>query len=90
MSERSPDLSSGSPSRRASEPYLVEQPWYRRESWLAICFLAFIPITLALLLPASLKAPLLAVGVLLAVVGLAMLVRKELHRMKHGEVSLER
>jgi hypothetical protein len=65
------------------------QPWYRSEPWLAICFSAFIPIILALVLPESLKMPLLGVGVLLAAVGLALLVRKELHRMKHGDVSLE-
>jgi hypothetical protein len=89
MSERSPDLAAGSPTRPANEPYVVEQPWYRRESWLAICFAAFIPISLALMLPDALKRPLLGVGVLLAVTGLALLVRKELHRMKLGDASLE-
>ena len=81
--------SSGSPTRPSNDPQVVNQPWYRRESWLALCFLSFVPIVLALVLPESLKTPLLGAGVLIAAVGLAMLVRKELHRMKHGDVSLE-
>jgi hypothetical protein len=89
MSERSPSVSSESLRRPVNESRVAKQPWYRRESWLAICFAAFIPITLALILPASLKFPLLGLGVLLAAIGLAMLVRKELVRMKLGDAPLE-
>jgi hypothetical protein len=89
MSERSPSPSPASATRRANEPFLERQPWYRSESWLAVCFIAFIPISLALILPESLKVPLLAVGVVLSAIGLAMLVRKELRRMKEGDTSPE-
>jgi hypothetical protein len=89
MSERSPSTSPASPARRATESVIERQPWYRSESWLAVCFVAFIPIGLALILPESLKVPLLGVGVVLAAIGLAMLVRKELRRMKEGDTALE-
>ena len=68
---------------------MSQRPWYRSEPWLAVCFAAFIPILLAFLLPESLKLPLLGLGVVIAVAGLALLVRRELHRMRHGDVSLE-
>jgi hypothetical protein len=89
MSERSPSSSPTSPARRATESDLERQPWYRSESWLAVCFIAFIPISLALILPEALKVPLLGAGVALSAIGLAMLVRKELRRMKEGDTALE-
>ena len=89
MSERSTNPSLASPTRPANELHVAGEPWYRRESWLAVCFSAFIPIVPALLLPGSLRTVLLGIGVAIAVVGLAMLVRKELQRMKHGDTTLE-
>ena len=57
---------------------LTDGPWYRREPWLVTLLLAFAPILAAMVLPRAYHLPLFGVGGSLVVIGLVLLVRREL------------
>lgn len=51
--------------------------WYRSESWLAVELAAVVPVVVALVAPRPFRIPLVALGLVLVVLGLAMLVVHE-------------
>lgn len=51
-------------------------PWYRGESWLVVSLAAFLPLLLALVVPQSLRVPLVGVAALLVACGMVMLARR--------------
>ena len=51
-------------------------PWYRREAWLLVSLAGFLPLLLALVVPQSLRVPLIAVAGLLIACGTVMLARR--------------
>ena len=53
-------------------------PWYRREPWLVVQLLAFVPIIAAMFLPKAYHLPLFGVGGSLIIVGIVLLIRREL------------
>ena len=57
---------------------LIEGPWYRREPWLVTLLLAFAPILAAMVLPRASHLPLFGLGGSLVVIGMVLLVRREL------------
>jgi hypothetical protein len=50
--------------------------WYRREPWLAVSLLGFVPIGVGFFTPQSVHVPLLAMAGLLVLVGIGLLVRQ--------------
>ena len=86
----SPETSAGVPrdaGRLDATRGSPEGPWYRREAWLAFCLAAFVPIGVAFAVPHTVKVPLLGAGVALAVVGLALLLWKEIVRPRRAHVA---
>jgi len=57
---------------------LTDGPWYRREPWLLTLLLAFAPILAAMVLPRAYHLPLFGLGGSLVVIGMVLLVRREL------------
>ena len=55
-------------------------PWYRREPWLAVMLVAFLPLVATVLAPEAAKYPLLGLTGLTLIVGSAMLIRQEVRR----------
>jgi len=53
-------------------------PLYRREPWLVVQLLAFLPILAAMFLPKAYQIPLFGLGGTLIAVGMVLLIRKEL------------
>lgn len=51
-------------------------PWYRREPWLAVELLGFLPLLVALVVPRRLQLALIAAGGLLVALGLLLLWRQ--------------
>ena len=51
-------------------------PWYRREPWLAVELLGFLPLLLALAVPRRFQLALIAAGLLLVALGLVLLWRQ--------------
>jgi hypothetical protein len=80
---RDPESQSGrerTPGSRAA-PSAAEAttwPWYRSEPWLVAVLAGFVPMLAAILAPESAKYPLIGLGALAALVGVAMLVRQGL------------
>ncbi len=61
----------GRPAANALAPARVR--WFVRERWLVVLLGAFIPMAIALSLPIELRAPLVAVSLIMAAIGLVML-----------------
>ena len=51
-------------------------PWHRREPWLAVELLGFVPLLAALAVPRRFQLALIAVGLLLVALGLVLLWRQ--------------
>ena len=49
--------------------------WYRRERWLVVTLVAFLPVLAALFAPMELRLPLVGASVLLVLIGVGMLLR---------------
>ena len=69
---------------------LTDRPWYRREPWLLMQLLAFAPIVAAMVLPKTYQLPLFGLGGMLVVVGMVLLVRRELTTSRSRPVEESR
>jgi hypothetical protein len=73
--------------KRAPTPLdAPELPWYRSEAWLAVSLSAFIPAGVAVVVPQSLKFPLLGLSGVLIAISLAMFLR---HARPAGRPPME-
>jgi hypothetical protein len=70
-----PPLDATAPTLPATESRTA-WPWYRREPWLAVELLAFVPLLAALAVPRRFQLALIAVGGLLVALGLVLLWRQ--------------
>ena len=63
-------------------------PWYRRESWIVVLMVAFVPLIGAFIAPDTLQYPLIGMSVVGLVIGAIMLVRQGVHRPPAGSRSI--
>jgi 4-amino-4-deoxy-L-arabinose transferase-like glycosyltransferase len=52
------------------------RPWYRREPWLAVILVAFVPVLVGFATPQHFHMPLMALSALLTLTALALLIRQ--------------
>ncbi|HEY0929129.1 MAG TPA: hypothetical protein VGE27_04370 [Gemmatimonas sp.] len=55
-------------------------PWYRRETGLVVTMAGFVPALLAIVVPITLRLPLLGLAGVLLAVGLVMIIQREMRR----------
>ncbi|HTK50012.1 MAG TPA: hypothetical protein VL328_18660 [Gemmatimonadaceae bacterium] len=63
------------PTRMHVAPESSDEPWYRTERWLVVQLLALVPIVGAMLMPATYRIVLFAIGGALVAAGTVMLLR---------------
>jgi len=63
-------------------------PWYRRESWVVVVMMAFVPLIGAFIAPETAQYPLIGLSVVALVIGAVMLVRQGVHRPTEGSRSI--
>jgi hypothetical protein len=72
-----PAVATRAPEPAPAAEAVPDGPWYRQERWLAVTLAALVPLFAALLVPQSMRVPLVALGVAFVLAGVLMLTRHE-------------